>query len=658
MNNDNILLDNEYINRISKNSIKKVLKKVSVSHSNTHPGFIGILNNSSNCNPSNSCSASSSSSSSVSNYNTIKNNTKTLYEGELRSRNNGSNSNSNIMIGGSIYSGIHSNESSQGREFFESTYRDNSLGIAKDNSHLAEELREDCNEKEDINVIKRLIKKEGNEKENSQEVKKLRIPDCSICREYLTRNLTVITVCGHVFHKQCIDAWLSKCDSNKNSNIAQGRLNYLLSDNGEPTCPLCRVPCSVFTLCDLVNITIDETLVLEDSEEKFQYSQKEDTVSSKSTGECIQITCRLKQKTLTDESEAKTKENEELRKQLNDEKTKVLVKMDLIESLERKNEILREDLNRITHELGEMNQKYSDLHRKYTFLQSNNAINNFMGERFQDDLTINSQIKDDQTNIEVLEDETNQISNLIGFNPFEGGDSLEKREDAFQALKILSNAFIKLSSRYDQLKEKSSKWKAKCYQLNDLNTTSINECNYLKEKLRSLSQVLNTSDTGKKPDSSTPNSSNIANPTITLSDTENNEESFSYISKLIQDKKTARSLNEGDTKSQSNQENRAHSNSSITSNSKTNTRRPSSRIPHRNEFGNMNIEGKHGPNTIKEKVKESEEQNSKMEESPNPNYSNLIKSRKNQVMKRNIPRDSQSISSFFYTRSPKIKLID
>ncbi|KAK9172848.1 Ring finger domain containing protein [Cryptosporidium meleagridis] len=657
MNNDNILLDNEYINRISKNSIKKVLKKVSVNHSSTHPGFIGILNNSSNRNPSSSCNGSSSSSSSISNYNTIKNNTKTHYEDEIRGRNNGSNISSNIIVGGNICSNIHSNESSQGREFFESTYRDESLEVSKDNSHLAEELREELDEKEDINVINRLIKK-GDEKDNIQEVKKLRIPDCSICREYLTRNLTVITVCGHVFHKKCIDAWLSKCDSNKNSNISQGRLNYLLGDNGEPTCPLCRVPCSVFTLCDLVNITIDETLVLEDSEEKFQCSQKEDTVSSKSAGECIQIACRLKQKTLADESEAKTKEIEELRKQLNDEKTKVLVKLDSIESLERKNEILREDLNRTTHELGEMNQKYSDLHRRYTFLQSNNAINNFMGERLQDDLTINSQIKDGQAITEVLEDEANQIYNLIGFNPFEGEDSLEKREDAFQALKILSNAFIKLSSRYDQLKEKSSKWKAKCYQLNDLHTTSINECNYLKEKLRGLSQVLNTSDTGKKANLLTPSSSNIANLTINLGDTENNEESFSYISKLIQDKKTARLLNESDTKSQTNQENKTQSSSFTASNLKTNTRRPYSRIPHRNESVNVNIEGKHGINTIEEKAKEPKEQTSENGESPNPNYSSLIKSRKNQVIKRNVPRDSQSISSFFYTRKPKIKLID
>ncbi|KAH8583254.1 ring finger domain containing [Cryptosporidium sp. chipmunk genotype I] len=654
--NDNILLDNEYINRISKNSIKKVLKKTNINHPNTHPGLVGLLNNSTNCNSSISCSASSSSSSSISNYN-ITDNTKTFCEGEFRGRSKEVNSKNNKIITVNSYSGVHSNESSQSREFFEVVNRQNSLEMAVDNSYLKAELREDFDDK-DNNASKKLIKKEESDKVNSQEVKKLRIPDCSICREYLTRNLTVITVCGHVFHKQCIDAWLSKCDSNKNSNLAQGRLNYLLTDNGEPTCPLCRVPCSVFTLCDLVNITIDETLVLEDSEEKFQCSQKEEVVNSKNSGECIQINCRLKLKTLADESEAKKKEVEELRAQLCDEKTKVLIKTDLTESLERKNEVLREDLNRITHELGEMNQKYSDLHRKYTFLQSNNAINNFMGERLEDDLTIHNQMKDGQTIIEVLEDETNQISNLIGFNPFEGEDSLEKREDAFQALKILSNAFIKLSGRYDQIKEKSSKWRAKCYQLKDLHTTSINECNFLKEKLRNLNKALNTSEAVKKPNWSGSSSSNIANPTIILSDVENDEESFSYISKLIQDKKAAKPFSESIPKSQTNQENKAKSSSSTPSNLKINTTQLSSRNSHRIEFENMSTEGKSGLNIITGRAFESKGQDSRDEESPNPNYSNLIKSRRNQVMKRNIPRDSQSISSFFYTRKPKLKFFD
>ena len=43
---------------------------------------------------------------------------------------------------------------------------------------------------------------------------------CSICMEELTKN-TVITKCGHVFHIDCLNKWLSK--------------NY--------SCPVCRDPC-------------------------------------------------------------------------------------------------------------------------------------------------------------------------------------------------------------------------------------------------------------------------------------------------------------------------------------------------------------------------------------------------------------------------------
>ncbi|OII72733.1 uncharacterized protein cubi_01683 [Cryptosporidium ubiquitum] len=638
--NDNILLDDEYINRISKNSIKKVLKKNHINHSSLNNGFIGFINNSNNCNTSISCSANSTSNSSSSNANIIG-------EGEGRGRYR-SNSSSTIIIDGNNYLGIHSGELCHSKDFYETGNEKSNVKILSNNSYALTDLRENSDEKNDNCGNKKTRKKDGNEQINLEEVKKLKIPDCSICREYLTRNLTVITVCGHVFHKQCIDAWLSKCDSNKNLNMAQGRLNYLLNDNGEPTCPLCRVPCSLFTLCDLVNITIDETLILDDSEDKFQCFQKEEVVSPKNTGECIQINCRLKLKSATDESEAKSKEIEELRTQLNEEKTKALVKTDLNESLERKNEVLREDLNRITHELGEMNQKYSDLHRKYTFIQSNNAINNFMGEKLQDDLT--------DPNIQV--DETNQISNLIGFNPFEGEDSLEKREDTFQALKVLSNAFIKLSSRYDQLKEKSSKWKAKCYQLKDSHTTSINECNFLKEKLRNLNKIINTSEIVKEPSTIVSNVSNVENSAKTPSNMENDEESFSYISKLIQDKKTTKNFIESNSRSQTNQENKIFSNSSQISYLKSNKILKSSSSIKKNEFGGINTEGKSEINTIKSKTHESERLTSRNEESPNPNYSTLIKSRRNHVIKRNIPIDSQSISSFFYTRKPKLKLID
>lgn len=642
--NNNILLDDEYINRISKNSIKKVLKKTNNSHSYSHNGFVALLNNS-NYNTNTSGGSESASSSNANNVN----------EGEDNRRQRSSSS-SNIIISGKSNSSIHSSELYHGRTFYQTGNKQSNTEVFGNNSSILTNSREDSNEKYDNCDIERLTTNEINDRANSKEMKKLKIPDCSICREYLTRNLTVITVCGHVFHKQCIDAWLSKCDSNKNLNIAQGRLNYLLNDSGEPTCPLCRVPCSLFTLCDLVNITIDETLVLEESEEKFQCFQKEELANSQNMGECIQIACRLKMKSITDESEAKSKEIEELRTQLNEEKMKGLVKTDLNESLERKNEVLREDLNKITHELGEMNHKYSDLHQRYTFLQSNNAINNFMGEKLQDDLILSNQIRDDLNIQNIQEDETNQISSLIGFNPFEGEDSLEKREDTFQALKVLSNAFVKLSSRYDQLKEKSSKWRAKCYQLKDLHTSSINECNFLKEKLRNLNKVLSISEIGKKSNT-TSSISNMESAVIISSNIENDEESFSYISKLIQDKKTTKPFNENNLKSQTNRENEIFSNSSLTSHSKSNNTPTSSSVLYRSEFESLNAEGKHEIN-IKNIAHRSERRISKDEESPNPNYSNLIKGRRNHVMKRNIPRDSQSISSFFHTRKPKLKLIN
>lgn len=578
MNGDeNILLDNDYISRISKNSIKKVLKKAKSSH----PGL--DLDHAALSEEINAGASSNSISSSSSNIN------------------NGGNGGDCLLLGG---------------------------GNLDDT-----ETQEEPKEGQDGSVL------DGDEACSSRKVKKLRIPDCSICREYLTRSLTVVTVCGHVFHKQCIDAWLSKCDANKNLSLAQGRLNYLLSDSGEPTCPLCRVPCSTLTLCDLVNITIDEALVLEDSDERLGRSQREEEGGdpSRSGGECIQIGCRLKLRSMAEELETRSRETEELRVQLGEEKKKLLLSSDLCESLERKNEVLREDLNRVTHELGEMNQRYSDLHRKYTLMQSNSAISSFVGEVLQEDPEPKGLAKDGQAAPGEQEDETSQISNLIGFNPFEGEDSAEKRDDAFQALKVLSGAFIKLSSRYDQLKEKSSKWKAKCYQLRDSHTTSINECNFLKEKLRSLSKTLRASETRRRPSILEPGASSVAGSlSATAPGDAEAEESFSYISKLIQEKKSRVLAEE-----------RVPGGGSVSSSSCLQPG-PVPASPGRRS----------SPERARSPRRELQTRGSADQDSPDPNYSSIIKSKKSHVMKRTVPRDSQSISSFFYTRKPKLKLAD
>jgi hypothetical protein len=56
---------------------------------------------------------------------------------------------------------------------------------------------------------------------------------CNICRELLTESKEndgvckelKVTVCGHSFHKECIDGWI----------------NFKIGKNEKSTCPICRV---------------------------------------------------------------------------------------------------------------------------------------------------------------------------------------------------------------------------------------------------------------------------------------------------------------------------------------------------------------------------------------------------------------------------------
>ncbi|KAJ1605190.1 ring finger domain-containing protein, partial [Cryptosporidium canis] len=269
------------------------------------------------------------------------------------------------------------------------------------------------------------------------------------------------------------------------------------------------------------------------------------------------------------------------------------------------------------------------------------------------------------------EDETSRIYNLIGFNPFEGGDSQERRDDALQALKVVSNALIKLSGRYDQLKEKSSKWKARCHQLKDSHTSSINECNFLKERLRSLQKTLEASGSWRNPgpaDTDAPRPASSAFDPGYLED----GESFSHISKLIQDRRSSKALGGSGSRLQTNKENQASgsaapvpvpaSASASASSLGVGPRPGRPRAPGGpggpEKPGGMHTDRESRAGRVRPTGQEARTDGSPAEDSPNPSYSSLIRSRKGHVMKRNVPRDSQSISSFFYTRRPKLKLVD
>ncbi|KAL7065639.1 zinc finger, C3HC4 type domain-containing protein [Cryptosporidium serpentis] len=342
--------------------------------------------------------------------------------------------------------------------------------------------------------------------ENSNKINKLKIPDCSICREYLTHNLTVITVCGHIFHKICIEKWFSRRIPD-NNNILFRLTDLNNNHHSEQTCPLCRVPCSILTLCDIVNLTIDNILVdnnednnlILDNNKILDIENKDlnyqDSLNYKSNNICLNINCHLKIQDLNNEYKQIKEEFSNTLKNLEESNKKNLLLNDSLESLERNNLILRDDLARVTHELAEINQKYIEINKKFTHLQAQSALVSFLND------TKNSN-NDDQID---STDGIYQLSLLIGFNPFEQEDikyicnscnNKNINSDMLTSLKVVSQAFIKLKNHYDTLRFKHGEIKSKCYQLKESNKFFKQQYNKLQLEISSLKKKNNEYLTG------------------------------------------------------------------------------------------------------------------------------------------------------------------
>ncbi|EEA07342.1 zinc finger, C3HC4 type domain-containing protein [Cryptosporidium muris RN66] len=338
--------------------------------------------------------------------------------------------------------------------------------------------------------------------ENPNKIHKLKIPDCSICREYLTHNLTVITVCGHIFHKICIEKWFTRCTSDNHNNNVLSRLTDLNRNHHlEQTCPLCRVPCSILTLCDIVNLTIDNILVdnNEDNNLILDIENKNlnhhNSLNYKSTNICLNINCHLKIQDLNNEYKQIKEEFSNTLKNLEKLNKKNLLLNDSLESLERNNLILRDDLARVTHELAEINQKYMDMNKEFTQLQAQNTLVSFLN----DTKNFNDEDQIDST------DGIYQLSLLIGFNPFEQEDikyicnssnNKNINSDMLTSLKVVSQAFIKLKNHYDTLRFKYGEIKSKFYQLKESNKFCKQQYNKLQLEISSLKRRNNECLTG------------------------------------------------------------------------------------------------------------------------------------------------------------------